>query len=96
MMILFYPERSNLIHRDYIAVQFQTYSHLLRKYLQVKYSSICEGRSIYLKLLTGIQEIRYLNEQFLDLMLKIDMKLIGPLTLELYDLNLSKKNKLNH
>ncbi|OTF79648.1 nuclear hormone receptor-like protein [Euroglyphus maynei] len=70
MMFLFYPERSNLIHREYITLQFQTYSHLLRKYLQ---------------------EIRHMNEKFLDLALKMDMRFFGPLTLELYDLNYKKK-----
>lgn len=91
MMFLFHPERSDLIHREYITLQFLTYSHLLRKYLQVKYSSVCEGRSIFIKLLNGIQEIRHMNEKFLDLALKMDMKFFGPLTLELYELNFKKR-----
>ena len=78
MILLFYPNRPNLRHREYIILEYLTYSHLLQRYLiinkyrkvidkiffrylEYKYSSICEAKEIYLNLLSRLEGKKYCN-----------------------------------
>lgn len=77
-------QRTVLTHR----LEYLTYCHLLQRYLEVKYNSVCEAKTIYLNLMSRLEEMHDLNEQCMELILKLaDPKYIGPLTVELYDLN---------
>ena len=72
-------------------LEYLTYCHLLQRYLEVKYGSICEAKSAYLILMSRLEEMHDLNEHCMELMLKMDLnwaKYVGPITSELYDLNL--------
>lgn len=96
MILLFYPNRANLLHREYIMLEYLTYCHLLQRYLEVKYNSVCEAKTIYLNLLSRLEEMHDLNEQCMELILKLaDPKYIGPLTVELYDLNNRERSAAN-
>lgn len=88
MIMLFYPNRVNLCHREYIMLEYLTYCHLLQRYLEVKYNSVCEAKSTYLALMSQLEQLHELNDECMELILKLaDPKYIGPLTVELYDLN---------
>lgn len=64
-----------------------TYCHLLQRYLEVKYSSVCEAKTAYLNLLSRLEEMHELNEQCIEVMLKLNPKYFGPLLNELFDIN---------
>ncbi|KAH9506883.1 zinc ion binding [Dermatophagoides farinae] len=87
IILVFFPNRNGLLHREYITLEYYTYCHLLQRYLEVKYQSICEARSIYLNLLSRLEEISYFNEELMEMILmKFDPQYIGPLTKELFEL----------
>lgn len=71
-----------------------SYCHLLRRYLEIKYQSICEARSVYINLLSRMEELNYFSEECIEtIIMKFNPKYIGPLTYEVW--NLGQKLKQN-
>ncbi|XP_054155034.1 nuclear hormone receptor family member nhr-8-like [Oppia nitens] len=61
-IVLFNPDRPNLIEKDIISYHRNVYLYLLRKYLYIKYGSESEANRIYSRILNLLPEIRVLNE----------------------------------
>ncbi len=64
----------------------QTYIYLLQRYLQTKHSSKCEAKTRFLRLMSKLEELHFLNEGFVRMYLDIDPNDVGPLLVEMYDL----------
>lgn len=83
---LFSPDRVGLVHSDLVAVQQERYSELLRKYLGSVYRAQ-DARPVYPRLLMKLTDIRNLNEEHSQVLLKIDPDAIQPLMKEVLDLS---------
>lgn len=82
---LFTPERPNIIHKEAIKIEQDTYYYLLQRYLDSKYGW-CEAKAIYLKLIHKIQELHILNENHVRVYLDVNPKDVEPLLIEIFDL----------
>lgn len=85
MMALFSSDRENLHEKEYIAAQQERYCHLLKKYLNSRFS-YSTARQIYPKLLMKLTEVRSLNEKHSHIILKLNPHNIQPLMKEVLDL----------
>ncbi|CAG2111892.1 unnamed protein product, partial [Medioppia subpectinata] len=61
-IILFNPERPNIIDKEYIKVQQQIYMYLLQRYLRLKYPSECETKAKFLRILNLLEYLQKLDE----------------------------------
>lgn len=82
-ILLFAPDRPRVVHRDVIKLEQNSYYYLLRRYLESVYPG-CEAKSIFLKLIQKILELRKLSEEVTDVYL--DVNPLEPLLMEIFDL----------
>lgn len=82
---LFTPERPNLVHRDVVTFEQDTYLHLLRRYLDTRYTG-CEGRSVFLQLIRNLEDMRTLNENQVSILVDLNPREVEPLLIEIFDL----------
>ncbi|XP_075986518.1 nuclear hormone receptor HR96 [Anticarsia gemmatalis] len=82
-ILLFTPGRPNVVHRDVIKLEQNSYYYLLRRYLESVYPG-CEAKSTFLKLIQKILELRKLAEEVTGVYL--DVNPIEPLLMEIFDL----------
>ncbi|CAG2109491.1 unnamed protein product [Medioppia subpectinata] len=65
VIILFDPNRPNLIQRERVKVQQQLYMYLLQRYLQIRYkASECETKTKFMKILNFLEDVKILYESF--------------------------------
>ena len=89
MLSLFSPDRPCVQDKVYISAEQDKYALLLQRYLESKYPSHVV-RSIYPKLLMKLTDIRNLNEEHSQVLLKLNPEGIQPLMKEVMDLHLKK------
>ena len=82
---LFSPDRPNLFHKELVSEDQEKYSMLLKKYLESKYP-ILIARAMYPRLLMKLTDIRNLNEEHSQVLLKVNPEGIQPLMQEVLDL----------
>lgn len=82
---LFTPERPNLVHRDVVTLEQDTYLYLLRRYLDTLYSG-CESRSVFLQLIRNLEDMRTLNENQVSILVDLNPHEVEPLLIEIFDL----------
>ena len=82
---LFSPDRPNLLNKDLVAAEQEKYSNLLMKYLEATYPSIYALR-LFPRLLMKLTDIRNLNEEHSQVLLKVNPESIQPLMQEVLDL----------
>ena len=82
---LFSPDRPNLFNKQLVSQEQEKYSMLLKKYLESRYP-ISVARSMYPKLLMKLTDIRNLNEEHSQVLLKVNPEGIQPLMQEVLDL----------
>lgn len=82
---LFSPDRPNLINKQLVGEEQDRYSMLLNNYLESVYP-YHEARSLYPKLLMKLTDIRNLNEEHSQVLLKVNPEVIQPLMQEVLDL----------
>lgn len=83
---LFSPDRENLFYKDLIAAEQEKYSMLLKRYLESVYSAE-EAAGAFPKLLMKLADIRNLNEQHSQVLLRVNPQGIQPLMKEVLDLS---------
>jgi len=82
---LFSPDRPNLLNKQLVGEEQHRYSMLLSNYLESRYS-YHEARALYPKLLMKLTDIRNLNEEHSQVLLKVNPMVIQPLMQEVLDL----------
>ncbi|XP_064465583.1 nuclear hormone receptor HR96-like [Ornithodoros turicata] len=82
---LFTPERPNLVHRDVVMFEQDTYLYLLRRYLDTIYTG-CESRSVFLHLMRNLEDMRTLNENQVSILVDLNPREVEPLLIEIFDL----------
>jgi len=83
---LFSPDRDNLVHKNLVAAEQERYSRILEKYLEStlpRETAAC----IFPKLLMKLADIRNLNEQHSQVLLRVNPEGIQPLMKEVLDLS---------
>lgn len=88
---LFSPDRPCISDKAYIAKEQDKYALLLQRYLESRHPGHVV-RSIYPKLLMKLTDIRNLNEEHSQVLLKVNPEGIQPLMKEVLDLNIPKKS----
>lgn len=88
---LFSPDRPNVIDKSYVWREQDKYALLLQHYLESKFPYHL-AHIMYPKLLMKLVEIRNLNEEHSQVLLKVNPEGIQPLMKEVLDLNLPKTN----
>lgn len=83
---LFSPDRDNLFYKDLIAAEQEKYSMLLKRYLESIYPAV-EAAVTFPKLLLKLADIRNLNEQHSQVLLRVNPQGIQPLMKEVLDLS---------
>lgn len=83
---LFSPDRDNLFYKDLIAAEQEKYSMLLKRYLESVYTAE-EAAGTFPKLLMKLADIRNLNEQHSQVLLRVNPQGIQPLMKEVLDLS---------
>src|SRR6218665_1409028 len=83
---LFSPDRENLFYKDLIAADQEKYSMLLKRYLESVYTAE-EAAGAFPKLLMKLADIRNLNEQHSQVLLRVNPQGIQPLMKEVLDLS---------
>jgi len=84
-IILFDCNRPNIVHRDVIQLEQESYFYLLRRYLESVVSG-CQARSMYLKLIGKISELHILNDKHVRVYMDVNPKEVEPLLIEIFDL----------
>uniref|UniRef100_A0A1C7D015 Uncharacterized protein n=1 Tax=Biomphalaria glabrata TaxID=6526 RepID=A0A1C7D015_BIOGL len=92
MIALYSPDRPQITDKHYVAEEQERYALLLLRYLESKHPPHVI-RWMYPKLLMKLVDIRNLNEEHSQVLLKINPEGIQPLMKEVLDLN-AEKNKL--
>lgn len=82
---LFSPDRANIVHKDVITLEQNSYYFLLRRYLESVFDG-CQARSIFLQLLKKIHEVKRLNEKIISVYLDVNASQVEPLLREIFDL----------
>lgn len=82
---LFSPDRGPLINKDLVSEEQEKYSLVLQHYLESKYPYQV-ARAVYPKLLMKLTDIRNLNEEHSQVLLKVNPEGIQPLMQEVLDL----------
>ncbi|XP_013790291.1 nuclear hormone receptor HR96-like [Limulus polyphemus] len=82
---LFTPERPNIVHKNVIRFEQESYYYLLQRYLHTIYSE-WEARSSYLMLISKLEELHLLNENHVRIFLDVNPKDVEPLLIEIFDL----------
>ncbi|XP_035713291.1 nuclear hormone receptor HR96 isoform X2 [Folsomia candida] len=82
---LFTPERPNVIHKDVVKLEQDSYYYLLKRYLESTRNG-CEARSTYLQLIQRIAELHILNSNHLRVFLEVNPREVEPLLIEIFDL----------
>jgi len=83
---LFTAERPNVIHKDVVKLEQDSYYYLLRRYLESILNG-CEARSTYLQLIKKIAELHILNSNHLRVFLEVNPREVEPLLIEIFDLS---------
>uniref|UniRef100_A0A0B7AI33 Uncharacterized protein n=2 Tax=Arion vulgaris TaxID=1028688 RepID=A0A0B7AI33_9EUPU len=91
MIALYSPDRPQIVDKHYVAEEQERYALLLLRYLESKHPPHVI-RWMYPKLLMKLTDIRNLNEEHSQVLLKINPEGIQPLMKEVLDLN-ADKNK---
>jgi len=84
-IILFDWSRPNIVHKDAIRLEQESYFYLLRRYLESVVGS-CQARSMFLKLIGKVSELHILNEKHVRVYMDVNPKEIEPLLIEIFDL----------
>lgn len=84
-IILFDWGRPNIVHKDAIRLEQESYFYLLRRYLESVVGS-CQARSMFLKLIGKVSELHILNEKHVRVYMDVNPKEIEPLLIEIFDL----------
>ncbi len=82
---LFSPDRPNLTNKELVSTEQERYSELLCKYLESRYPYPI-AHAMYPKLLMKLTDIRNLNEEHSQVLLKVNPDAIQPLMQEVLDL----------
>jgi len=61
-IVLFNPDRPNLIHKDMVKLQQQMYMYLLQRYLLLKSKSECHSKEKFLRLLNTLHDLEEFNK----------------------------------
>ncbi|CAB4059110.1 NR1IN [Lepeophtheirus salmonis] len=92
-IIIFSPQRANIVHKNVIKLEQETYYYLLKRYLENFYKGRrCEARSAFLSLIERLQDLHRLSETHLQVYLEVDQNYMEPLLIEIFDLNPKIKN----
>ncbi|CAG2100060.1 unnamed protein product [Medioppia subpectinata] len=86
-ILLFNPDRPNIVHKEAVKFQQHVYMHLLKKYLQIKYGTECESRTKFLKLLNCLQDLYLMNDKIAKNLVDGDPDRRMPLMHEICDRN---------
>ena len=89
MLSLFSPDRPQVQDKSYVSQEQDKYALLLQRYLESKYPANVV-KSIYPKLLMKLTDIRNLNEEHSQVLLKLNPEGIQPLMKEVMDMHLNK------
>jgi hypothetical protein len=82
---LFSPDRPNVLNKSLVSQEQDRYSQLLQRYLDSRYPYPI-GRAMYPRLLMKLTDIRNLNEEHSQVLLKVNPEGIQPLMQEVLDL----------
>ena len=91
MLSLFSPDRPQVQDKTYVSAEQDKYALLLQHYLESKYP-MNVVKSIYPKLLMKLTDIRNLNEEHSQVLLKLNPEGIQPLMKEVMDMHLRKNS----
>lgn len=70
----------------FFVIRFQnSYYYLLRRYLESIYTG-CEAKSLYLKMIQKINELKHLKKVIIDVYLDANPSQVEPLLREIFDL----------
>ena len=83
---LFSPDRDNLENRTLVAAEQEKYSRILQCYLESLYP-LATARCMFPRLLLKLTDIRNLNEEHSQVLLKVKPEGIQPLMKEVLDLS---------
>lgn len=86
MILVFSPDRPKVVHQDVIRLEQNAYFYLLRRYLESVHSG-CEAKSLFLKLMLKLTEVRRVNEELISVYLNINPSEVEPLLIEIFDLH---------
>lgn len=92
MLSLFSPDRPCVQDKMYISAEQDKYALLLQRYLESKYPTHIV-KTMYPKLLMKLTDIRNLNEEHSQVLLKLNPEGIQPLMKEVMDLHLKKDDR---
>ncbi|KAK7110975.1 vitamin D3 receptor-like isoform X2 [Littorina saxatilis] len=90
MIALYSPDRPNITDKSYIAQEQERYALLLLRYLESKHPQHVV-RMLYPKLLMKLVDIRNLNEEHSQVLLRINPDGLQPLMKEVLEHNLDRK-----
>lgn len=83
---LFSPDRDNIENKELVACEQEKYSLLLKNYLESIYPPPL-ARTMFPRLLMALTDIRNLNEEHSQVLLKVNPESIQPLMKEVLDLS---------
>ncbi|XP_054169203.1 nuclear hormone receptor HR96-like [Oppia nitens] len=86
VIVLFNPDRPNIIHKEIVKLQQQLYMYLLQRYLRLKYVSECESKTKFVKIMNSLEYLRHLNDIHRRNQNAKNTNHLGPLLREILDL----------
>ena len=91
MISLFSPDRPSLVNKDRVLEEQERYTELLQRYLESRYPHAIT-RTMFPKLLMKLTDIRNLNEEHSQVLLKVNPEVLQPLMQEVLDYKASDLN----
>ncbi|CAG2116110.1 unnamed protein product [Medioppia subpectinata] len=85
-ILLFNPERPNLMYKDLVKLQQRLYMYLLKRYLTIKYGSETEANTRFKQILDTLHDVNTLCEIQLKIERSRDPREVGPLMREIMDI----------
>lgn len=84
---LFSPDSPNVVHRDVVKLEQETYYYLLQRYLESACATGCESRRAYLHLIGRLQDLHRINQSHIQVLVALNPRQVEPLLIEIFDLN---------
>ncbi|XP_054164095.1 nuclear hormone receptor HR96-like [Oppia nitens] len=94
-IILFNPDRPNLMYREMVKLQQHIYMYLLQRYLYMRYPTKFESKTKFLKLMSTLIDLHVIKEIHVTNCLRNDRDQISPLLREVCDVDDNINNNIN-
>ncbi|CAG2106309.1 unnamed protein product [Medioppia subpectinata] len=95
-IILFNPDRPNLLFREMVKLQQHIYMYLLQRYLLMRYPTDYESKTKFMRLMSALIDLNIVRESHVIACMELEKDKLSPLMREICDYNNVSADSFNH